>query len=261
LKGSGNSYDFLFRIYDPRLGRFLSTDPLEKEYPWNSSYAFAENRVIDGKDLEGKEWENFMSRFKNPGELQMKLPNARTAQLQHYSVTSQNPNIKFSDLKQNFKNASQTFLSNSKATFHSPVDGEGKPSQFKEGNFIQIDIDAPFAKSFVKISSIQETENSLTATFVTMEGHVEKGIITFRINQDENGNMSFSINSMSNIDQGAAKTFAEKLSRDEQKESWREVVKNFVQKTGGKASNEQEKTEKSQGTLPKVVPEAKEEKK
>jgi hypothetical protein len=38
------------------LGRFLSVDPLEKEYPWNSPYAFAENRVIDGKDLEGKEW-------------------------------------------------------------------------------------------------------------------------------------------------------------------------------------------------------------
>jgi len=33
VKGDGNSYDFLFRIYDPRLGKFLSTDPLEGEYP------------------------------------------------------------------------------------------------------------------------------------------------------------------------------------------------------------------------------------
>jgi len=56
IKGDGNSLEFKYRIYDSRLGRFLSVDPLFKEYPWNSTYAFAENRVIDGIDLEGKEW-------------------------------------------------------------------------------------------------------------------------------------------------------------------------------------------------------------
>jgi hypothetical protein len=34
----------------------LSVDPLAPEYPWNSTYAFAENRVIDGIDLEGAEF-------------------------------------------------------------------------------------------------------------------------------------------------------------------------------------------------------------
>lgn len=33
-------------------------DPLFKDYPWNSSYAFAENRVIDGVDLEGREFKS-----------------------------------------------------------------------------------------------------------------------------------------------------------------------------------------------------------
>ncbi len=32
-------------------------DPLAKKYPWNSSYAFSENRVIDGVELEGLEFE------------------------------------------------------------------------------------------------------------------------------------------------------------------------------------------------------------
>lgn len=34
---------------------FFATDPLEKNYPWNSPYAFSENRVIDGIELEGAE--------------------------------------------------------------------------------------------------------------------------------------------------------------------------------------------------------------
>jgi RHS repeat-associated protein len=46
---------FKYRIHDPRIGRFLSVDPLAPEYPWNSAYAFAENQVIWGIDLEGRE--------------------------------------------------------------------------------------------------------------------------------------------------------------------------------------------------------------
>jgi RHS repeat-associated protein len=57
IKGIGNSLDFRFRAYDSRLGRFLSNDPLASKYPWNSSYAFAENKVINGIDLEGLEWQ------------------------------------------------------------------------------------------------------------------------------------------------------------------------------------------------------------
>jgi RHS repeat-associated protein len=56
LDSHGDTYEFEYRIHDARVGRFLSVDPLYKEYPWNSTYAFAENRVIDGIDLEGREW-------------------------------------------------------------------------------------------------------------------------------------------------------------------------------------------------------------
>lgn len=55
MKGLGNSLDFRFRMYDSRLGRFMSVDPLAKSFPWNSTYAFAENDVIRAIDLEGKE--------------------------------------------------------------------------------------------------------------------------------------------------------------------------------------------------------------
>ena len=42
-------------MHDPRVGRFFAVDPLAMNYPWNSPYAFSENRVIDKIELEGRE--------------------------------------------------------------------------------------------------------------------------------------------------------------------------------------------------------------
>ena len=52
---TGTSYAFDYRIHDPRIGRFLSIDPLAGQFPHNSPYAFSENRVIDGFEFEGLE--------------------------------------------------------------------------------------------------------------------------------------------------------------------------------------------------------------
>jgi|GEM_PF-6320316 len=73
VKGIGNSLEFKYRIYDSRLGRFLSVDPLAPEYPWNSTYAFAENDVIRAMDLEGAE-KNIVNYEKNYGEPLIRLP-------------------------------------------------------------------------------------------------------------------------------------------------------------------------------------------
>ncbi len=52
-----NSFvSFRFRGEDVRFCRFISIDPLLKLYPMNSPYSFAENRVIDGNELEGLEY-------------------------------------------------------------------------------------------------------------------------------------------------------------------------------------------------------------
>jgi RHS repeat-associated protein len=47
---------YKYRVEDPRLGRFFSVDPLAAKYPHNSVYAFSENRLIDGVELEGLEF-------------------------------------------------------------------------------------------------------------------------------------------------------------------------------------------------------------
>lgn len=43
-------------MHDPRIGRFLSIDPLAADYPANGVYNFSENRVVDGIELEGLEY-------------------------------------------------------------------------------------------------------------------------------------------------------------------------------------------------------------
>ncbi len=48
-------YDYGFRIYDPRLVRFKSVDPLTNSYPWYTPYQFAGNKPIWCIDLDGLE--------------------------------------------------------------------------------------------------------------------------------------------------------------------------------------------------------------
>jgi len=50
-----NHYDYGFRIYNPRIAKFLSVDPLTKEYPWYTPYQFAGNKPIMAIDLDGLE--------------------------------------------------------------------------------------------------------------------------------------------------------------------------------------------------------------
>jgi hypothetical protein len=56
INGEGNSYAYEYRMSDPRTVRFWSLDPLSAKYAYNSPYAFSENRLIDGVELEGLEF-------------------------------------------------------------------------------------------------------------------------------------------------------------------------------------------------------------
>jgi RHS repeat-associated protein len=49
------AYDYGFRIYNPRIARFLSVDPLTQSYPWYSPYQFAGNTPVQAIDLDGME--------------------------------------------------------------------------------------------------------------------------------------------------------------------------------------------------------------
>ncbi|MBK7181875.1 MAG: hypothetical protein IPH89_02510 [Bacteroidetes bacterium] len=51
------------RIYDPRIGKFLSVDPITRKYPELTPYQFASNRPIQAIDIDGLE-----AYFNNSGE-------------------------------------------------------------------------------------------------------------------------------------------------------------------------------------------------
>jgi RHS repeat-associated protein len=56
VHGEGGWQDYGLRMYDPRIARFPSVDPLTAYYPWYTPYQFAGNNPIRYIDLDGLEW-------------------------------------------------------------------------------------------------------------------------------------------------------------------------------------------------------------
>lgn len=94
-----------------------------------------------------------------------------------------------------------------------------------------------------------------SATFATLEGHVEKGVIKFTLTDKGKDNYIFCIASLSEVDQLAAKAFEGK-ARSEQKASWQEVLDKVVKTSGGTETKRTEKVIK-----PKTTTSTKKEKK
>jgi RHS repeat-associated protein len=68
VSGDGNQYDYGFRIYNPRIVRFLSVDPLFKSYPWYTPYQFAGNTPIQAVDLDGLEEYIITTKYSKNGD-------------------------------------------------------------------------------------------------------------------------------------------------------------------------------------------------
>jgi RHS repeat-associated protein len=76
VSGAGNQYDYGFRIYNPRLGRFLSVDPLTPKFPFYTPYQFSGNKPISNIDLDGREDLYYLISFnEKTGLSQIKLTN------------------------------------------------------------------------------------------------------------------------------------------------------------------------------------------
>ncbi|PWV56693.1 RHS repeat-associated core domain-containing protein [Chitinophaga sp. S165] len=90
VKGEGNQQDYGMRVYDPRLGKFLSVDPLTQEYPWYTPYQFAGNKPIKYVDRDGEEESDPDTGFDKA------LPKIRKAYIQKINNMPENQRGSFS---------------------------------------------------------------------------------------------------------------------------------------------------------------------
>ena len=54
IKGIGNSINYKFRMYSPRVGRFFAVDPKAKKYPNLSSYIYVNNNPINNIETDSR---------------------------------------------------------------------------------------------------------------------------------------------------------------------------------------------------------------
>ena len=78
INGTSVDYDYGARIYDARVARFLSVDPLMGKYPELSAYQFASDNPISGIDLDGLEFYyaadgTYIGRGADPKNLEVRL--------------------------------------------------------------------------------------------------------------------------------------------------------------------------------------------
>ena len=73
---TGTSYDFGARLYDPRVGRWLSLDMKSSKYPANSPYGFVANNPILNVEVDGNVFVTYI-----------KVKNAETGKTETQKVT------------------------------------------------------------------------------------------------------------------------------------------------------------------------------
>ncbi|WP_072362394.1 RHS repeat-associated core domain-containing protein [Chitinophaga sancti] len=86
VKGNGNQIDFGARVYDSRIGRWMSVDPLASKYPEIAPHVFTLNNpiffrdpdgreVIPGKDFLASPWANIYKKMSDNTQFQKMIKN------------------------------------------------------------------------------------------------------------------------------------------------------------------------------------------
>ena len=81
--GLGCDYSYGVRNYLPRIGRFISVDPLAIKYPWYTPYQFSGNSPIQAVDLDGREEYHYTMTMGSQGQAQLRIDNVKT--VNHHS--------------------------------------------------------------------------------------------------------------------------------------------------------------------------------
>ena len=91
VKGEGNQQDYGMRVYDPRISKFLSVDPLTKKYPELTPYQFASNSPIQAVDLDGQEIYHYTLLKNDKGNTVLRYDGVQTRYASSFSLRQLNP--------------------------------------------------------------------------------------------------------------------------------------------------------------------------
>ena len=104
--GLGNQQDYGMRISDPRIGRFLSVDPITSQYPELTPYQFASNTPIRAIDLDGLEAADALSLKIKESISIRKVPNTMSMRVYHNyngAISSTGLNFDQSNINMGFR--------------------------------------------------------------------------------------------------------------------------------------------------------------
>lgn len=231
VKTKGNQQDYGIRIYDTRLGKFLSVDPLTKKYPWLTPYQFASNCPIWAIDIDGLEGDKKVdpaNQYRHP--IQTIEDGYGEYINRTYSVSLVGSKMTAKDIFNDVANNFTLFTTG--VSYFEKINGiVGKPAvgdeysitsgpgfhytkvenliqnnganwykEFSRRNRHSIDEEGGVAysgiiKTGVTIKSITEISDKgfslYSFTFSTWKGHVEAGEITFTVAQFGEGKDAF----------------------------------------------------------------------
>ncbi len=106
IYGLDNCYDFDKRTYDPRLGRYLSLDPLMKNFAWQSPYNYANNNPIYNIDPSGRGGEAHETTTINPNTGRPILTVTQNIYLYGPGATPERASCEEQDLNNQYNNNS-----------------------------------------------------------------------------------------------------------------------------------------------------------
>lgn len=249
VSGSGNQYDYGFRIYNPRIGRFLSTDPLYKSYPQLTPYQFSSNSPITNIDLDGLEATNYWAAIKAAvnGVEVLKMNNVEDVvdvQFQQYRLVVKNPTKDVAELYSKVVTDIGSIYNTDYGKFK--FEKQTKRNSLSAGDYIRIDpSQIGLADIFVKVVSANLTKDGNGKTtgfdyqFRTLEGHAEVGSISFsaKMIKSESGDsyLHFMIESSSQIDPAVGQMISGLTEniRNQQMDNWSQTMGNIVGAVGG----------------------------
>lgn len=205
-------------MYDPRLGRFLSTDPLSLKFPEQSPYLFALNSPIYNIDFKGMEGvPNPMAQFMRAIRWEFmgfgrKLDNAVSTQRSSEHTTSK---IKVSPQIEVRKSVETTSTTNYSFGFYDYLEHVSRTNSNKGAPALQLSTKETTETKLkttttanlpgVTVTGVNTVkEDGSNTNSVTLSGPVDLGKIpspnaSFGIAVDDKGNVSFSAGLSSSV--------------------------------------------------------------